>query len=406
MAKSKITASDIENVIAQMKKTMLTIQEAARGIQQLGDQLGDNEINKKVAELLPNCEYIISTPFEEYSREKIIQAFDIVEAKAKEIHELAQNKKSQLAELANIPKVTAQHISKIKSTTDIISQKAFDEKKNPALYEPAGAEIKIAQIKRKEIISIVSLRYEEIDEQAVKMSNDYMLNREFRSIFNAIISRFIAGDKYMTISMINDTMNGRNSGEPPTEKKYKQIENAIRIMRGTLIRIDATEEAKKLYPKLEPLLESLTKESYLLPAEYTKAIINGQIVDCIEILKKPLLLSYAEAKNQISTNELNLLAVPLNATEDTDKIKNYLLEQISIMKREKSHRNNIIRYDTLYTLLEVDNDRTKRKRIRDNVKIILEYWIKEKFITGYTELTENEQTAQKRKALAKIKIDL
>ena len=99
-----------------------------------------------------------------------------------------------------------------------------------------------------------------------------------------------------------------------------------------------------------------------------------------------------------------MLNAPVNNTPENIELKGYLLRRITSIKNPNSKLSSVIRYDALYEYLGVtaSNEtalKKKRKEIRDRVKEILNFWIHEAFIKGYTEEKEG-------RTIAKLKIEI
>ena len=79
-------------------------------------------------------------------------------------------------------------------------------------------------------------------------------------------------------------------------------------------------------------------------------------------------------------------------------IRDYVLEQVLDMQNEKSHRNNVMLYDTLFCHLGLKNA-TKQKKadVRKKVHAILDNWVKGGFIKGYEDVKDG-------KSITKVKI--
>ena len=83
-------------------------------------------------------------------------------------------------------------------------------------------------------------------------------------------------------------------------------------------------------------------------------------------------------------------------TQDNVVIRDYLLEQILTMQNDKSKRNNVILYETIYEYLGIkapnkDALRKKHSDIRKKVQSILNAWIRKDFITGFNEILEGSK---------------
>ena len=96
---------------------------------------------------------------------------------------------------------------------------------------------------------------------------------------------------------------------------------------------------------------------------------------------------YAKLKHQIATVPIKLLTAPINNNATTIPLKNYLLFRIEGMKNKHNQiMSNRILYASIYEeLTEQDANKTRKKRIRDYTKIILNYFISEGYIKSYEE---------------------
>lgn len=94
---------------------------------------------------------------------------------------------------------------------------------------------------------------------------------------------------------------------------------------------------------------------------------------------------YAETLNQITSWSASYMAVPCRKTMQNAVIVNYLLTRIALV-RNKHNRyfNDGILFETLYEDLHLNvSTRDKKKAIRDNIRIMFDYWEKIHLITSY-----------------------
>ena len=99
----------------------------------------------------------------------------------------------------------------------------------------------------------------------------------------------------------------------------------------------------------------------------------------------PPIFKYAETLSQITSWSSSYMAVPCRKTMQNAVISNYLLTKIALV-RNKHNRyfNHGILFDTLHEDLHLDvSTRDKKKAIRDNIRIMLDYWEKIHLITSY-----------------------
>ena len=112
---------------------------------------------------------------------------------------------------------------------------------------------------------------------------------------------------------------------------------------------------------------------------------SGKTFGVYKLNKKPPLFIYAENLKQITSWAAVHMAVPCRKSIQNAIIANYLLTKISLVKNQRNHYlNNGILFDTLYEELNLDvSTRKKKKVIRDNIKLMFDYWVQTKLILSY-----------------------
>ena len=208
-----------------------------------------------------------------------------------------------------------------------------------------------------------------------------------RAVMDAITTLYLSGNEYMTISMIHNVLTG-NSGSRVTDKKRDEINDSITrlILTGVVIRPDQEREA--FYPDLKP-----EYDSPLVNGRRVKNVfINGTLTDCLRVYDLPILYEYANIKGQVSTIPIGLLNSPVSKNKETIVLQDYMLRRIEAMK--KSNVSHTIIYDTVYKLSDIfyDQDgpapaklRVKQQDLREKVKTLLDFFKREKYISGYSE---------------------
>lgn len=100
--------------------------------------------------------------------------------------------------------------------------------------------------------------------------------------------------------------------------------------------------------------------------------------------KSPIFI-FAERLKQVTSWSTHYMAVPCRKTIQNAVIMTYLLTKISLIgNRNNRYINTGILFDTLHEELNLDvTTRKKKKVIRDNIKIMFDYWQKIGLIMSY-----------------------
>lgn len=112
---------------------------------------------------------------------------------------------------------------------------------------------------------------------------------------------------------------------------------------------------------------------------------SGKKFGVYKLNRKSPLFIYAEKLKQIASWATVHMTVPCQKTIQNAIITNYLLTKIALVKNPHNHYLNTgILFDTLYEELKLDvSTRKKKKIIRDNIKLMFDYWVKTKLLTSY-----------------------
>lgn len=194
----------------------------------------------------------------------------------------------------------------------------------------------------------------------------------------AAASLFNSGQKYFSFTALYRAMGYKGR---PSKERLEKIETSIKKLEGAIIMLNnaAEVEAGYKYPTFKYY-------GSLLPMEFVKAEIDGVMVDsAIHLFREPPLVSFARQRNQFTTVKLNLLQSPVNKTETSIAIEDYLIERIAREKRERyEKRKTILKLQRLKTRT-VDDEKRLAKMLKEDkapLRILTESIFKEAEATG------------------------
>ena len=207
-----------------------------------------------------------------------------------------------------------------------------------------------------------------------------------KAVLNAICSAYQAGNKAMTISDIFRVMNG-NTKKDPTEKQKGKIRMSINKLGSTIIHLDISEEISAKYITIDDsrVVKGVIDDALLHCTGGIFKTEKGVEVYAISILKEPILMTYSKAKGQIVSFPTYLLDTKsVSATDDIIAIKEYLLQQITLLKNGLRD-SNVILYNSIYESCRIEDAKSKvvAKRRRDSIDKLLEEWKCMGYITGH-----------------------
>lgn len=263
--------------------------------------------------------------------------------------------------------------------TDKVSNLAFSN-------ELTGSHIQQLAMERrgskKQITTLASIDFDSLN-GSVQIKGRKELTAYDREVHDAIITLYVeGGNEYITPQMIYQVMTG-NPNAYLEKKQAEAISDSITKCMYSRLIIDASEEAKAYG------FDSFKYDGSLISGERVTASLNGTVVECLRILRPPVLYEYANKKNQIGRFNIKLLNTPINKTEEIITLQGYLYRRILSMKNNSNLSKTIV-YDTVYNQLDIKaaSDgalRKKKAKVRSQVKKILDYWKQEQFIAGYVE---------------------
>ena len=303
-------------------------------------------------------------------KDKLKKAFDAYIKRLKELEE-----KDETPEAV----VNTFYPANFVAPTDKVSNLAFSN-------ELTGGHIQQLAMERRgsknQITTLASIDFDNLN-GSVQIKGRKELTAYDREVHDAIITLYVdGGNEYITPQMIYQVM----TGNPKATLKAKQAEaisNSITKCMYSRLIIDASEEAKARG------FDSFKYDGSLISGERVTATLNGTVVECLRILRTPVLYEYANKKNQIGRFAIKLLNTPINKNEEIITLQGYLYRRILSMKNNP-HLSKTILYETVYNQLNIQaaSDgalRKKKSKVRDQIKTILDYWKQEDFIAGYVE---------------------
>lgn len=247
-------------------------------------------------------------------------------------------------------------------------------------FEKGEAEFRAVRKNTAEpIVTKVSFSYQNMD--------IFSLDKGFTSldkeVHDAVVSLYAAGNKVFSPAMVYRTMAGKSDSAFVPQEKLREITTSIHKCMSSIITIDATEEAS-VYQGLEAYYSQ-----NLIYAKSVTLKTKGWEVSAFMLMDEPVLYKYAKLKRQLFSVPLKVLDSPPSKTNDVIVLQGYLMRIVETLRRPNTRQPNEIRYQTLYELLGCQ-DATKQKllRVRNNIKLILDYWVEIGYIKSYEETTQ------------------
>ena len=194
-----------------------------------------------------------------------------------------------------------------------------------------------------------------------------------KRIYVAVAALFNSGKTVITYTEIYCNMGYKGR---PGASDLDKIDRAISKMSGAHIYVNNRSEIKAKYNYPE-----FFYDGSLLPLERVRAVVNGQITDgAINVFREPPLISFARGRKQITTIQRKLLESPLSKTNQNLRLEDYLIEEITGVKRQR--RRNKFLYDTVYREAGISTVKQKQ-RAPDKIKKLLEHYVACQFIERY-----------------------
>ena len=203
-------------------------------------------------------------------------------------------------------------------------------------------------------------------------------------VFVAVCSLHESGNARFTGNDIYRTMIGNPKALAPDEI-LQMIDESWTRLTTTTMRLD-TGTMGNAYGFVQYI-----RDRRIVEGGRDKAIISNQHgkfeIIVYTILEKPTLLEYAQLISQVSRFPALEQNTPIRKNVEILSIQNELLEHIHAIPRLSNH----VLYETIYNLLDTENMsedtiKTKKKRTRDAVHKMLDYWQKQGVILSWKDI--------------------
>ena len=249
-----------------------------------------------------------------------------------------------------------------------------------ALYDPNDIEMK----HRDEILITGMFVIDEIEGLPSHITNENLMFLE--GAFNLYLNDI----RSFTPEVLYRYSVGRPDARVTDHQKERAKQNIDR-MRTILVDLDFTPYiAKYGNTEAKKFIENdgaIITDSYMLPVHRTRKEVQGIVQDVTyTFMARPPLLKYHEllANKRLGQIDKELLDTLTTGVEDS-LIKRYLAKRLIALENPNNNISNpVIKFETLYDHIDVEEpDKYKRKKIREDVCAVLDYWKAIKRIKGY-----------------------
>lgn len=300
--------------------------------------------------------------------------------------ELSAINQGGLPILPELPKYDFVYPTDFQQNLTKASKKIFDS--SIALSELKQAEIDITPNKKGGLTSFSVY----VDMTAPELKGTENVTEYDKSVHNMAVSigkvnehGFFTARELATALIHGDNPNNNRVSSQQIGAVTKSIEKQRHID----ITIDWTEHIKLNNKGNIPEDASSFKiKDYMLPVRELSATIGGKTLhgyQFIDPVKLSPLYQYASSVGQIGQHPVKMLNVPINLDQQKLVIRDFLLEEIAHIKKNKNW-NNTISVDTLLKIAGEDVatiTRKKRSALLQAVENMLTYWKEEAYIKDY-----------------------
>ena len=258
-------------------------------------------------------------------------------------------------------------------------------------------------------------------EAGIELSSNHDFTYFDKAVFDAICTRYEAGDKVFSIRTIYRTMHNYDSSNNPSDARHNEIMNSIRKMNQIKVSADLTNHVRS-YMKKSKEYSHLSDDEIdrmvgfykignepLIDYRTVEAQIQGAETEAIYLVREPFLYTYSKAIKHVQSvpSELLNLGSKTRTTTDRTAIIHYLISRIETMKSQKERSRKkvlhttqrTIRYDRIYEIVEKIRGKklsSKVKRTkREEVNEILRQYRDRKYIRNFDIKTDGGQADTK-----------
>ena len=226
----------------------------------------------------------------------------------------------------------------------------------------------------KNIFVSISLDFKDI---GVNLSKE--LTSFDKLIYTLLATRYYSGETIINLNQIyKDMGNNGRSGKYDLNK----INDSITKMGRTWLTMNNETELRAgfNYPDVA------TYESSLLHFERIKIVIKGKETIAINLLSEPTLMRFARERGQTSTIPIKILKIPINKSDLSIKLNDYLYTYVCNCKENKKLSKKITfkKICTFFNIPEGRPNRMKRTRLFKKIVIILNHYKSCGFIQDFS----------------------
>lgn len=227
-------------------------------------------------------------------------------------------------------------------------------------------EINVASKKSDKAINVTySVNFEALDASVSRS-----LSHFDKQVCIAAAAHYAAGNNVVSLSQIHTAMG--NNGRP-SQKQIARIAESIDKLAKTEITIDNTAEAIAYKGR-----KKVVDKEMIITCKRRDAYINGHLTEgAVFMFDLPAPIRFARDRGQIITLDLKVLQSPMNKTEETLILQDYLIRRIS---RKGDPRRILI--STLLSKLGVQGA-TQKWRTIEKAKKLLSYYKEIGFIADF-----------------------
>ena len=200
---------------------------------------------------------------------------------------------------------------------------------------------------------------------------------------------YAAGGAITSIRQIHNAMGGEGNPAPNQRKKILESLDKMSLTQVKITNdkeVQAYKENPALFTREPPQIQY---KGNLISIESVTAIIKGKETDAVHILREPPLISFAKARNEITTIKREVLESPQSKTEQVIAIQDYLIYHI---KRKDGAKKKRLAYSTICDNCGITS-RTSRQNAPKKIKTELQHYKNTGFIEDFNEYLANGKPA-------------
>lgn len=232
---------------------------------------------------------------------------------------------------------------------------------------------------------VYSVDFEALD--GLKLSQPF--SQYDKRVYIACAGIYSAGGAITSIRQIHNAMGGEGNPAPNQRKKILESLDKMSITKVKITNdkeVQAYKENPALFAREPPQIQY---KGNLISIESVTAIIKGKETDAVHILREPPLISFARARNEITTIKREVLESPQSKTEQVIAIQDYLIYHI---KRKDGAKTKRLAYSTICDNCGITS-RTSRQNAPKKIKTELQHYKSTGFIEGFKEYLANGKPA-------------